>query len=237
MRRIRNCSGWKQHAGFGWRRTWGRTGPGAARTYLTSPSGASWSCREPLPRVSPTGPLLRPLCVRFGGEEGHSPAVQLTPPLPAGTVLLDLAETSLAGVANQLLDRFIYEDQIRPQDRDELLRVLLLKHRCPCLPGPRLHSQMAHLPSPPAPSSPWKSTWPFPHHPGAHFSSRMALASDTSGGVLRFGGHWSPGGQIIKALPSIYSSGSTYTFWTEATSLHPQHPSEEADSPFSPGSL
>ncbi|XP_077020291.1 band 3 anion transport protein isoform X1 [Tamandua tetradactyla] len=45
-----------------------------------------------------------------------------------GTVLLDLPETSLAGVANQLLDRFIYEDQIRPQDREELLRVLLLKH-------------------------------------------------------------------------------------------------------------
>lgn len=66
--------------------------------------------------------------MRFGGEEGHSQAVQLTPPLPAGTVLLDLPETSLAGVANQLLDRFIYEDQIRPQDRDELLRVLLLKH-------------------------------------------------------------------------------------------------------------
>ncbi|CAH6776235.1 band 3 anion transport protein [Phodopus roborovskii] len=44
-----------------------------------------------------------------------------------GTVLLDLAETSLAGVANKLLDSFIYEDQIRPQDRDELLRALLLK--------------------------------------------------------------------------------------------------------------
>lgn len=45
-----------------------------------------------------------------------------------GTFLLDLQETSLAGVANQLLDRFIYEEQIRPQDRDELLRALLLKH-------------------------------------------------------------------------------------------------------------
>ncbi|XP_004684149.2 PREDICTED: band 3 anion transport protein [Condylura cristata] len=45
-----------------------------------------------------------------------------------GSVLLDLPETSLAGVANQLLDTFIYEEQIRPQDRDELLRVLLLKH-------------------------------------------------------------------------------------------------------------
>ncbi|XP_037665680.1 LOW QUALITY PROTEIN: band 3 anion transport protein [Choloepus didactylus] len=45
-----------------------------------------------------------------------------------GTVLLDLPETSLAGVANQLLDRFIYEGQIRPDDRETLLRVLLLKH-------------------------------------------------------------------------------------------------------------
>nr|XP_055172045.1 band 3 anion transport protein isoform X1 [Nyctereutes procyonoides] len=45
-----------------------------------------------------------------------------------GTVLLDLPETSLAGVANQLLDQFIYEEQIRPQDRDLLLRVLLLQH-------------------------------------------------------------------------------------------------------------
>ncbi|XP_016047494.1 band 3 anion transport protein [Erinaceus europaeus] len=45
-----------------------------------------------------------------------------------GTVLLDLKETSLAGVVNQLLDRFIFEEQIRPDDRDELLRVLLLKH-------------------------------------------------------------------------------------------------------------
>ncbi|XP_012514523.1 PREDICTED: band 3 anion transport protein [Propithecus coquereli] len=45
-----------------------------------------------------------------------------------GTVLLDLPETSLAGVANHLLDRFIFEDQIRPQDREGLLRTLLLKH-------------------------------------------------------------------------------------------------------------
>ncbi|XP_008591620.1 PREDICTED: band 3 anion transport protein [Galeopterus variegatus] len=45
-----------------------------------------------------------------------------------GTVLLDLSETSLAGVANQLLDGFIYDEQIRPEDRDELLRALLLRH-------------------------------------------------------------------------------------------------------------
>ncbi|XP_006832797.1 PREDICTED: band 3 anion transport protein [Chrysochloris asiatica] len=45
-----------------------------------------------------------------------------------GTVLLDLQETALAGVASQLLDGFIYNEQIRPQDREELFRVLLLKH-------------------------------------------------------------------------------------------------------------
>uniref|UniRef100_A0A2K5MFB2 Solute carrier family 4 member 1 (Diego blood group) n=1 Tax=Cercocebus atys TaxID=9531 RepID=A0A2K5MFB2_CERAT len=54
--------------------------------------------------------------------------LQLHEVFTKGTVLLDLQETSLAGVANQLLDRFIFEDQIRPQDREELLRVLLLKH-------------------------------------------------------------------------------------------------------------
>ncbi|KAB0405530.1 hypothetical protein E2I00_002683, partial [Balaenoptera physalus] len=45
-----------------------------------------------------------------------------------GTVLLDLPEKSLAGVASQLLDRFIFEGQIQPQDRENLFRVLLLKH-------------------------------------------------------------------------------------------------------------
>lgn len=54
-------------------------------------------------------------------------ATLFTTPLSPGTFLLDLEETSLAGVTNKLLDGFIYEDQIRPQDRDELLRALLLK--------------------------------------------------------------------------------------------------------------
>ncbi|KAB1265832.1 Band 3 anion transport protein [Camelus dromedarius] len=45
-----------------------------------------------------------------------------------GTVLLDLPEKSLAGVVNHLLDRFIIDGQIRRQDREKLLRTLLLKH-------------------------------------------------------------------------------------------------------------
>ncbi|KAM5310152.1 band 3 anion transport protein isoform 2-T2 [Glossophaga mutica] len=54
--------------------------------------------------------------------------LELQRALAKGVVLLDLQETSLAGVTIQMLDRFIYEEQIRPQDREELLRVLLLKH-------------------------------------------------------------------------------------------------------------
>ncbi|XP_029783808.1 band 3 anion transport protein [Suricata suricatta] len=53
---------------------------------------------------------------------------QLRQAFAKGTFLLDLPETSLAGVTHQLLDRFIYEDHIRPDDRETLLRVLLLQH-------------------------------------------------------------------------------------------------------------
>lgn len=131
MERTRSCAGWRQGAGCGWRRTWARMGPGAARTCPISHSGASWSCKEPSPRVSPWGtPAMKAGVQAAGWLCGSSPGSLV------GTVLLDLQETSLAGVANQLLDRFIFEEQVRPNDRDELLRVLLLSHRCPC-PPPR----------------------------------------------------------------------------------------------------
>ncbi|XP_055253585.1 band 3 anion transport protein [Moschus berezovskii] len=45
-----------------------------------------------------------------------------------GTVLLDLQGKSLAEVAKQLLDRLLFEGQIQPDDQDNLLRILLLKH-------------------------------------------------------------------------------------------------------------
>lgn len=114
---------------------------------------------------------------------GSGPASQLTPPLPPGTVLLDLQETSLAGVANQLLDRFIFEDQIRPQDREELLRVLLLKHRCPCLPGPRFHIQRAHFPQPTCPKFSPGIQVALPSPGKGSLSSTMAPISDTLKGV------------------------------------------------------
>lgn len=56
---------------------------------------------------------------RAGGDGG----------VPAGAVLLDVAATSLAAVAHVLIDQMIYEGQLKPQDREDLLRTLLLQHK------------------------------------------------------------------------------------------------------------
>ncbi|XP_044855574.1 band 3 anion transport protein [Mauremys mutica] len=48
-----------------------------------------------------------------------------------GTILLDLPEKFLAGITNQLIDQMIYEGQLKPQDREAILRTLLLQHSHP----------------------------------------------------------------------------------------------------------
>ncbi|XP_025914984.1 band 3 anion transport protein isoform X1 [Apteryx rowi] len=48
-----------------------------------------------------------------------------------GAVLLDVAATSLPGIAHVLIDQMIYEGQIKPQDREAILRTLLLQHKHP----------------------------------------------------------------------------------------------------------
>ncbi|XP_043359412.1 band 3 anion transport protein isoform X2 [Dermochelys coriacea] len=48
-----------------------------------------------------------------------------------GTVLLDLPEKFLAGITHQLIDQMIYEGQLKPQDRETILRTLLLQHSHP----------------------------------------------------------------------------------------------------------
>ncbi|XP_026535564.1 band 3 anion transport protein isoform X2 [Notechis scutatus] len=48
-----------------------------------------------------------------------------------GTVLLDLQERSLAGIANQVLSQMIYEGKLKPDDQEVLLRTLLLQHSQP----------------------------------------------------------------------------------------------------------
>ncbi|XP_051496262.1 band 3 anion transport protein isoform X2 [Apus apus] len=51
--------------------------------------------------------------------------------LAKGAVLLDVEATSLAAIAHVLIDQMIYEGQIKPQDRDDILRTLLLQHKHP----------------------------------------------------------------------------------------------------------
>ncbi|XP_076212708.1 band 3 anion transport protein isoform X2 [Aptenodytes patagonicus] len=51
--------------------------------------------------------------------------------LAKGAVLLDVAATSLAAIAHILIDQMIYEGQIKPQDREDILRTLLLQHKHP----------------------------------------------------------------------------------------------------------
>ncbi|KAG6938299.1 solute carrier family 4 member 1 (Diego blood group), partial [Chelydra serpentina] len=48
-----------------------------------------------------------------------------------GTVLLDLPEKFLAGITNQLIDQMIFEGQLKAQDREAILRTLLLQHSHP----------------------------------------------------------------------------------------------------------
>lgn len=50
-------------------------------------------------------------------------------PVPTGAVVLDVSANSLAAIAHVLIDQMIYEGQIKPQDRDDILRTLLLQHK------------------------------------------------------------------------------------------------------------
>lgn len=49
--------------------------------------------------------------------------------IPTGAVLFDVAATSLAAIAHVLIDQMIYEGQIKTQDREDILRTLLLQHK------------------------------------------------------------------------------------------------------------
>lgn len=59
-----------------------------------------------------------------------------------GAVLLDLDQKTLPGVAHQVVEQMVITDQIRAEDRANVLRALLLKHRS---------AQGAVTCSPPAP--------------------------------------------------------------------------------------
>lgn len=46
-----------------------------------------------------------------------------------GAIMLDLDQTTLPGIAHLLVETMIISDQIRAEDRPNVLRALLLKHR------------------------------------------------------------------------------------------------------------
>uniref|UniRef100_A0A8C4Q055 Anion exchange protein n=1 Tax=Eptatretus burgeri TaxID=7764 RepID=A0A8C4Q055_EPTBU len=57
--------------------------------------------------------------------------LELRKALAHGTVLLDLKQNTLSGIAHQVVEQMIIEDQITESDRAKVLRALLLKHRHP----------------------------------------------------------------------------------------------------------
>ncbi|XP_069809811.1 band 3 anion transport protein isoform X1 [Dendropsophus ebraccatus] len=57
--------------------------------------------------------------------------LELRHTLRNGTVILDLAEKTLPGIASQVIDQLIYEGHVRPENREEVLRALLLHHSRP----------------------------------------------------------------------------------------------------------
>ncbi|XP_039221674.1 anion exchange protein 2 isoform X2 [Crotalus tigris] len=58
--------------------------------------------------------------------------LELRRTLAHGAVLLDLDQKTLPGVAHQVVEQMIISDQIRAEDRANVLRALLLKHSHPC---------------------------------------------------------------------------------------------------------
>lgn len=47
----------------------------------------------------------------------------------SGAVLLDLKQTTLPGIAQQVVEQLVISDQIKATDRADVLRALLLRHR------------------------------------------------------------------------------------------------------------
>uniref|UniRef100_A0A3P9JJ45 Solute carrier family 4 member 2a n=1 Tax=Oryzias latipes TaxID=8090 RepID=A0A3P9JJ45_ORYLA len=56
--------------------------------------------------------------------------LQLRKAISHGAVLLDLKQRTLPGIAQQVVEQLVLSDQIKAEDREKLLRVLLLRHSC-----------------------------------------------------------------------------------------------------------
>uniref|UniRef100_A0A8C4RXV4 Anion exchange protein n=1 Tax=Erpetoichthys calabaricus TaxID=27687 RepID=A0A8C4RXV4_ERPCA len=58
--------------------------------------------------------------------------LELRKTIAQGAVLLDLEQKTLPGIAHQVVEQMIISDQIKAEDRANVLRALLLKHSHPC---------------------------------------------------------------------------------------------------------
>ncbi|KAI5617147.1 solute carrier family 4 (anion exchanger), member 2b [Silurus asotus] len=58
--------------------------------------------------------------------------LELRKTIAHGAVLLDLDQKTLAGISHQVVEQMIITDQIKAEDRANVLRALLLKHSHPC---------------------------------------------------------------------------------------------------------
>ncbi|XP_060755922.1 anion exchange protein 2-like isoform X2 [Neoarius graeffei] len=58
--------------------------------------------------------------------------LELRKTIAHGAVLLDLDQKTLSGISHQVVEQMIITDQIRAEDRANVLRALLLKHSHPC---------------------------------------------------------------------------------------------------------
>lgn len=64
--------------------------------------------------------------------------------MPVGAVLLDLKQKTLTGIAQQVVEQMVITDQIKVEDRANVLRALLLKHRSFIHPLIILHPSFSH---------------------------------------------------------------------------------------------
>ncbi|XP_028919052.1 anion exchange protein 3 [Ornithorhynchus anatinus] len=90
-----------------------------------------------------------------------------------GAALLDLEQTTLPGIAHVVVETMIISDQIRPEDRANVLRTLLLKHSHPN------DDKDGFFPRNPSSSS--VNSAPGNHHPGPGPDPRGPLAGEDPG--------------------------------------------------------
>ena len=129
--RTKRCSGRRRLDGSSLRKMWRRRRTaGGNLTWPRCPSAVCWNSERPSRTV------------RDGSEVDwqRHPKVcdavcgvlsSLCVCVSTGAVLLDLDQKTLPGIAHQVVEQMIISDQIKAEDRANVLRALLLKHRWP----------------------------------------------------------------------------------------------------------